>query len=98
MRFLTITALVFLVGASLAQNEVKTGLSKSKPKALPNVEGFVTEAEAKVVFERAEKMLRKLTKSTAKVVPVPLSGGQPITREKTVLQLNRLYQIVRPAV
>jgi hypothetical protein len=85
-----------VVGAQA--QEPQTGLHKSKPKAVPNVAGYVTEADAKAVFARAEQVIRRITGSTATVPAIKLAGSQPITRSKTVEQFERLYAVVRPQV
>jgi hypothetical protein len=91
--FLAVAMLSALAGAQGG----KTGLSKPHA-AQVTASGYVTQADARVVFERAEKLLRNVTKTKAVVPAIPLKGTSPITRAQTIDQLNRLYEIVRPTV
>jgi hypothetical protein len=95
---LVFVAAGLLASIALGAQDVQSGLKKPRPKPVPAAAGFVTEADAKAVFARAEKMIRRITKSTAKVEPIALSGNQPISRAKTVMQFKRLYEVVRPQV
>ncbi len=88
MKLLACCLLSLVALAGVAQGPAK------KPAA--NAPASVTESEAKATFARAEKILRKLTKSTRQVQPISLAGSNSVSREKVVLQLDRLYEIVRP--
>ncbi|MEZ0326547.1 MAG: hypothetical protein ACAH95_11640 [Fimbriimonas sp.] len=97
MRVVGLLFLGCLMATAVAQ-QPKAGLTKPKKHITAKVVGYVTEAEAKVVFEKAEKMLRKLTKSTTLLKPIPLSGSSAVARSKVVMQLDRLYEMIRQKV
>ncbi|HSI72995.1 MAG TPA: hypothetical protein VK934_07440 [Fimbriimonas sp.] len=97
MKIAALAAVALLLPGALAQ-EPQTGLKKTQPKPAPKAAGFVTEADAKAVFTRAELIIRKVTKSTAKVSPISLSGNQPISRAKAIREFNRLYDVTRPQI
>jgi hypothetical protein len=59
--------------------------------------GPVTEAEARVTFNRISQALHSVTKVKAKF---PLSNlgdsSQPVSREAIILQMNRIYEAAKP--
>jgi hypothetical protein len=79
------------------QEDVKSGLAHSKA-GTTTATGFVTQAEAKAVFARAEAMLRRVTKSSAKVAPIGLKDASSLVSRKAVItEFGRLYMIAKPA-
>jgi hypothetical protein len=92
---------LFLAGALVltavgAPQEPKEGLSR-RPKNVVSTNAPVTQAEARAVFTRAERVLRSaLNLKGSGVSPLP-AGKQPVTRDQVVGEFARLYKLVGPS-
>jgi hypothetical protein len=95
----TILVLSLLGCLALAQEPPQQGLNKAqRPQASAQGSGApVTQAEARAVFERAERIIREITKSEATVAPIALPAATaPLTRQQAINEFARLYEVTRP--
>jgi hypothetical protein len=97
MKPILLLAVVSLCVAASAQ-EPKTGLTRSTPKKVAADTAPVSRAEAKRVLQRAEKVLVEALGVSKGAASKLGSGSKPITREETVTEFRRLYDMVQPAV
>lgn len=96
MKYLACVGIVALATVGLAQ-DTKEGLTRKTPVKVTASNAPVTQAEAKAVFSRAEKILRStLNLSGSGVSPVAASA-KPITRAQVVSEFSRLYKMVSPS-
>lgn len=96
MKYLMCVGIVALSAAAGAQ-EPKGGLTRKTPPKVVAPSAPVTQAEAKAVFSRAERVLRTaLNLSGSSVSPLSTST-KPVTRAQVVGEFNRLYKMVLPS-
>ena len=95
IRTLTTLAVAFVALNCFAQGP-SDHLPKSHGKiAVSNAP--VTSAEAYTMFQKVEKALRAVNEITEVGTPSTIvPSSQPITRERTIIEMGRLYDLVKP--
>lgn len=97
MKNLVCVGIVTLAAVGGAQ-ESKDGLTRKAPKKVVSTNAPVSQAEAKAVFSRTERVLRTALNMSGSGVSPLAASGQPVTRAQVVGEFTRLYKMVSPSV
>lgn len=93
---LSILALAAIAAVSVGQG-TQDHLKKAPKPQTPVSSGPVTQAEAQAMFLRMERAFRQVNKisDAGPSCAIPKSNS-PVTREQTVIEMSRLFDMVRP--
>lgn len=95
-RLITLVALGLIPTFGFCQGSQES-LNK-QPKVKPHVSSTpVTQAEAYEMFQKVEKAFRAVNEVTEKGPATKLThANTPVTRDQTVIEMGRLFDLVRP--
>lgn len=100
MRQTSVLALVGLAAFAVPQAGSIGGQPGSKPyepRKIVLSPQPVTREEARTIFKRVELAMRQVVQGMESVNFIEPRGRQPITRSDIVLQMDRLFMMVKPA-
>ncbi|MGV3618205.1 MAG: hypothetical protein ACO1SV_22995 [Fimbriimonas sp.] len=96
MKNLVWVGAILLVASAHAQ-EPKEGLTRKTVKPPAATAAPVSQAEARAVFTRAEKVLRSALNLSGNAASPIAVAAKPVTRAQVVSEFNRLYKLVEPS-